>query len=45
MTQSVQAQLDYFGKIPSRGDFVKSTQNPQLLQTLDRWVEVTRSLA
>ena len=38
MTQSVQAQLAYFGKIPSRGDFVKSTHNPQLLQTLDRWV-------
>ncbi|GLU30646.1 type VI secretion system-associated protein TagF [Trinickia caryophylli] len=38
MTQSVQAQLAYFGKIPSRGDFVKSTNNPQLLQTLDRWV-------
>jgi type VI secretion system protein ImpM len=38
MTQSVQAQLAYFGKIPSRGDFVKSTNNPQLLQTLDRWI-------
>ena len=38
MTQSVQAQLAYFGKIPSRGDFVKSTNNAQLLQTLDRWI-------
>jgi type VI secretion system protein ImpM len=38
MTQSVQAQLAYFGKIPSRGDFVKSTNNPQLLQTLDHWI-------
>ncbi|QCP52334.1 type VI secretion system-associated protein TagF [Trinickia violacea] len=38
MTQSVQAQLAYFGKLPSRGDFVKSAHNPQLLQTLDRWV-------
>lgn len=38
MTQSAHAQLAYFGKIPSRGDFVKSTHNPQLLQTLDRWV-------
>ncbi|MEX3954692.1 type VI secretion system protein ImpM [Trinickia symbiotica] len=38
MTQSVQAQLAYFGKIPSRGDFVKSANNPQLLQTLDHWI-------
>ncbi len=38
MTQTVQAQIAYFGKIPSRGDFVKSPHNPQLLQTLDRWV-------
>ncbi|RKP50970.1 type VI secretion system-associated protein TagF [Trinickia fusca] len=38
MMQSIQAQLAYFGKIPSRGDFVKSTHSPQLLQTLDRWV-------
>ncbi|WP_069266617.1 type VI secretion system-associated protein TagF [Paraburkholderia nodosa] len=38
MTQSVQAQIAYFGKIPSRGDFVKSAHNPQLLQTLDRWI-------
>jgi type VI secretion system protein ImpM len=38
MTQTVQAQLAYFGKIPSRGDFVKSTHNPQLLLTLDHWV-------
>jgi len=38
MTQPVQTQLAYFGKIPSRGDFVKSLHHPQLLQTLDRWV-------
>ncbi|MDN7591173.1 type VI secretion system-associated protein TagF [Burkholderia seminalis] len=38
MTQTVQAQIAYFGKIPSRGDFVKSAHNPQLLQTLDRWI-------
>jgi type VI secretion system protein ImpM len=38
MTQTVLAQIAYFGKIPSRGDFVKSTHNPQLLQTLDRWI-------
>lgn len=38
MTQTVQAQIAYFGKIPSRGDFVKSAHNPQLLQTLDSWI-------
>jgi type VI secretion system protein ImpM len=38
MTQTVQAQIAYFGKIPSRGDFVKSPHNPQLLQTLDSWI-------
>jgi type VI secretion system protein ImpM len=38
MTQTVQAQVAYFGKIPSRGDFVKSANNPQLLNTLDRYV-------
>ncbi|MBM5579887.1 type VI secretion system-associated protein TagF [Burkholderia pseudomallei] len=38
MTQTVQAQIAYFGKIPSRGDFVKSAHNPQLLQTLDHWI-------
>ena len=38
MTQTARAQLGYFGKIPSRGDFVKSGHNAQLLQTLDRWV-------
>ncbi|WP_205170818.1 type VI secretion system-associated protein TagF, partial [Burkholderia sp. LMG 13014] len=38
MTQTVQAQIAYFGKIPSRGDFVKSPHNPQLLQTLDHWI-------
>jgi type VI secretion system protein ImpM len=38
MTQTVLAQLAYFGKIPSLGDFIKSPHNPQLLQTLDRWI-------
>ena len=33
-----QLQLSYFGKLPSRGDFVKSDNNVQLLDTLDRWL-------
>lgn len=31
-------QMSYFGKLPSRGDFVKGIYNPQLLQALDHWV-------
>lgn len=28
----------YFGKLPSRGDFVRSSQEPQLVRTLDDWL-------
>lgn len=31
-------QMSYFGKLPSRGDFVKGVYNPQLLQVLDNWL-------
>ena len=27
----------YFGKLPSRGDFVRSAQHPAMLEVLDRW--------
>ena len=27
----------YFGKIPSRGDFVKNSTHPQLMSSLDHW--------
>jgi type VI secretion system protein ImpM len=30
--------LLFFGKLPSRGDFVRSAQGPGLIQTLDRWL-------
>ncbi|MFT3721059.1 type VI secretion system-associated protein TagF [Pseudorhodoferax sp.] len=30
--------LLYFGKLPSRGDFVRSAHAPGLIQTLDRWL-------
>jgi len=29
--------LSYFGKLPSRGDFVRTPDNHQLMLTLDRW--------
>ncbi|WP_341667148.1 type VI secretion system-associated protein TagF [Alcaligenes sp. SDU_A2] len=28
----------YFGKIPTRGDFVKNASHPQLMASLDNWV-------
>lgn len=30
--------LVHFGKLPSRGDFVRSYQSPALIHTLDRWL-------
>jgi type VI secretion system protein ImpM len=38
MSKILQPQIAYFGKIPTRGDFVKSTNNTLLLSTLDKWV-------
>lgn len=32
------ASIGYFGKIPSRGDFVKASDNPALLKVLDDWL-------
>ncbi|HRN61193.1 MAG TPA: type VI secretion system-associated protein TagF [Luteimonas sp.] len=29
--------VGYFGKLPSRGDFVRTADNHQLMQLLDRW--------
>ena len=31
----------YFGKVPSRGDFVKGNGHPQLIGMLDRWLSNT----
>ena len=36
-----QIDLLYFGKLPSRGDFVRSAQHPVLLDVLDRWQSQT----
>ncbi|MCW5581216.1 MAG: type VI secretion system-associated protein TagF, partial [Luteimonas sp.] len=30
-------QISYFGKLPTRGDFVRSQDNHQLMALLDRW--------
>lgn len=34
----------HFGKLPSRGDFVRSGQPPALIQTLDRWLSAGMEL-
>lgn len=45
MSQSGQpAPISCFGKLPSRGDFVKTSNNPQLLSVLDSWVSRTMEL-
>lgn len=38
MTRPVLLRMIHFGKIPSRGDFVRSGQPAALIQTLDSWL-------
>ena len=33
--------IAWFGKLPSRGDFVRAAANPQLVDMLDRWLAQT----
>ncbi len=35
---STHVSVGYFGKIPSRGDFVKGSDNPALVKLLDDWL-------
>ena len=35
---STHVSVGYFGKIPSRGDFVKGSGNPALVKLLDDWL-------
>ncbi|HSI57187.1 MAG TPA: type VI secretion system-associated protein TagF [Ideonella sp.] len=37
-TGNVIAQAYYFGKVPSRGDFVRSTPGSALIQSIDQWL-------
>lgn len=37
MSERTPVSLVYFGKLPSRGDFVRSANHAALTQTLDRW--------
>lgn len=36
-TEASAVDVLYFGKLPSRGDFVRSAQHPAMLEVLDRW--------
>ncbi len=38
MSRAVATSIGYFGKIPSRADFVKASDNPALLKVLDDWL-------
>ncbi|MET0332654.1 MAG: type VI secretion system-associated protein TagF [Rhizobacter sp.] len=38
---NMQARSHYFGKLPSRGDFLRSTGEPMLVQALDGWMSQT----
>ena len=38
MTRGLAVPTAYFGKLPSRGDFVRSANQAGLIQTLDRWL-------
>ena len=39
-----QIRVGYFGKIPSRGDFIKATENISLIDVLDDWLTQTLGL-
>lgn len=44
MSQVIASPATCFGKIPSRGDFVKGAGQHQLISVLDRWVSQTMEL-
>ena len=44
MSRMSQAHVSYFGKVPSRGDFVKADHNHRLLSAIDEWLTNTMEL-
>ncbi|MET0320171.1 MAG: type VI secretion system-associated protein TagF [Duganella sp.] len=38
MSRATPVAVGYFGKIPTRGDFVKASDNPALINMLDAWL-------
>ena len=41
---AVPAQALYFGKLPSRGDFVRSSPGSALIHSIDQWMSQTLEL-
>lgn len=41
---TTQTKVGYFGKIPSRGDFIKAADNLPLIEVLDEWLAQTMAL-
>ena len=41
---ATRAKIGYFGKIPSRGDFIKATDNVALITLLDNWLAQSMEL-
>ncbi len=41
---SIQTRVGYFGKVPGRGDFVKTSENIPLISVLDDWLTETMGL-
>ena len=41
---ATQAEIGYFGKIPTRGDFIKATDNIPLVTVLDDWLAQAMAL-
>lgn len=44
MTRATPLSVAYFGKLPSRGDFVKASDNPALVDILDAWLSQAMDL-
>ena len=38
MSRATPTAIGYFGKIPTKGDFVKASENPSLINVLDAWL-------
>lgn len=44
MSRPTPATIAYFGKVPSRGDFIKAADNTALISVLDDWLAQTMDL-
>jgi len=44
MSSMIPIKISYFGKIPSRGDFIKASEQASLLQVFDEWLAEAMSI-